>query len=270
VSWPEAVLERMGFDPSRKKGGNWVRACPVHDDHDPSLTAWLPPGGARLVVKCWTGCDTREVMKVLGVRMGQLKLAVYERDQAYGVKDVVRTRPRVLVNTFDYADEAGVVLYSVNRYEPKDFKQWHRGPGGRLVWGLPEGRRVLYRTWDLARRVRDCVWVVEGERKADLLERVGLLGVCGVGGTGMGWLDEYARQLAGRSVAVVPDNDAAGYKHAERVLGSLIRWGAASVRLAELPGLPERGDVMDLARQRGEDAVRPALCRAGVTWRADR
>ncbi len=268
MSWPEVVLERLGFDPRRKKGPNWFRVCPAHDDHRPSLTAWLTPGGDKLILRCWTGCDTRTVLKVLGVRMGQLNLECYERDQGYGVKEVVR--PKRLVATYDYLDEEGRILYSVNRYEPKDFRQWHTDSAGRVVWGLPEGRRVLFGTFELALRPRECVWVAEGERKALLLQKVGLLGVSAVGGTGMGWADCYARQLAGRSVAVVPDNDAAGLKHAERVAGSLMRWGAASVRFAEVPGLPEKGDVVDLAARDGEGAIRQALCRAGVTWRADK
>lgn len=265
MSWPHGLLERLGFDPGRvRKGRFWYARCPAHDDRTPSYEAWLTPCGGRLLVGCWAGCDKRVILAIRGVKMAEL---FRPEEGAYGSHEV---RPcRREVGRYDYCDEHGRVLYTVVRYEPKDFRQCRVDPDtGREVWGLGDARRVLYRTPELAARRRACVWVVEGERKADLLHRLGMLGTCAVGGTGMGWADGYAKQLTGRHAVVVPDNDAAGLKHAERVLGSLVRHGAASVRLAELPGLPDGGDVIDLAASLGEGGVRPALMAAGVTWRA--
>ncbi|MEJ2705288.1 MAG: AAA family ATPase, partial [Sedimentisphaerales bacterium] len=58
------------------------------------------------------------------------------------------------------------------------------------------------------------------------------------------WREEYNQYFRGRLVVVIPDNDTAGRNHAEHVANSL--YGiAGEVRIVELPGLPEKGDVSD-------------------------
>ena len=58
------------------------------------------------------------------------------------------------------------------------------------------------------------------------------------------WRNEYTAALKGRHVAILPDNDDPGRKHAEKVARAL--YGeAASVKVVVLPGLPEEGDVSD-------------------------
>ena len=55
---------------------------------------------------------------------------------------------------------------------------------------------------------------------------------------------EHSEFLRGRHVFVLPDNDEAGRKHAQQVAQSL-HGIAESVRIVELPGLPDKGDVSD-------------------------
>lgn len=58
------------------------------------------------------------------------------------------------------------------------------------------------------------------------------------------WLPTYTETLRGRRVIIIPDNDAAGEKHAEVVAGALAGV-AAEARIVRLPGLPDKGDVSD-------------------------
>jgi putative DNA primase/helicase len=48
---------------ARPRGGWWSCRCPAHDDHSPSLS--LRDGARGLIVKCWAGCDTRDVLAAL-------------------------------------------------------------------------------------------------------------------------------------------------------------------------------------------------------------
>ena len=58
------------------------------------------------------------------------------------------------------------------------------------------------------------------------------------------WSPEYSGYLEGRHVVVIPDNDGAGQGHAAQIAKSL--YGIAkSVRVVDLPGLPDAGDVSD-------------------------
>jgi putative DNA primase/helicase len=47
----------------RGGGGWWSCRCPVHDDRSPSLS--LCDGDRGLIVKCWAGCDPRDVLAEL-------------------------------------------------------------------------------------------------------------------------------------------------------------------------------------------------------------
>src|ERR1700687_1600726 len=63
--------------------------------------------------------------------------------------------------------------------------------------------------------------------------------------------------LRGARVATLPDQDLAGRRHAETVRSNLART-AAEVRVLELPGLGEKGDVSDwVAVREREVAARP-------------
>jgi putative DNA primase/helicase len=58
------------------------------------------------------------------------------------------------------------------------------------------------------------------------------------------WRTEYSESLRGRTVVILPDNDEAGQHHAATVAAALLGV-AASVRIVELPGLADKGDVTD-------------------------
>jgi hypothetical protein len=63
-------------------------------------------------------------------------------------------------------------------------------------------------------------------------------------GGALKWSDDYNRYFEGRLVAILPDNDGPGTKHAEQVANSLYLI-ATEIRIVELSGLPEKGDVSD-------------------------
>lgn len=105
----------------------------------------------------------------------------------------------------------------------------------------------LYRLEQFARRRR--VFIVEGEKCADLLWDYGLLATCndsGAGEVGKGskWPVDLNQHFVGKEVIVFPDNDDPGRAHAELVRSNLIRF-ADSVRTVTLPDLPAKGDVYD-------------------------
>jgi hypothetical protein len=158
-------------------------------------------------------------------------------------------RPK-FVCAYDYVDENGALLYQVVRFEPKAFKQ--RRPGakhGTWIWGLNGVRRVLYRLPDLIEAVAGgCgVLVVEGEKDCDHLAALGLVATTCSGGATK-WCAEYSETLRRAHVIIIPDNDAAGRRHADQV-GAALTGIAESVSILDLPKVwpecPEKGDVSD-------------------------
>jgi DNA primase len=150
-----------------------------------------------------------------------------------------------IVATYDYKDESGQLLYQALRYTPKDFRQRRPNGDGNWIWNLDGTRRVLYRLQDLLQaNPTDWAFIVEGERDVDRLHNEGLVATTCPMGAGK-WDDSYSEFLSDRKlVAVIPDNDEAGRKHAKQVAESLARVGVKA-RIAELPGLAKGGDVSD-------------------------
>ncbi len=46
--------------------GRWKALCPAHDDRSPSLAIREAEGG-KVLLRCWAGCPTAEVLAVLGL-----------------------------------------------------------------------------------------------------------------------------------------------------------------------------------------------------------
>src|SRR5439155_5918379 len=78
---------------------------------------------------------------------------------------------------------------------------------------------------------------------------------CNFDGAGK-WKDEYSPYFAGKRVVIFPDNDEAGRLHAQTVATSALKF-SESVKVVELPGLPEKGDVADFLKDHtAEDLVK--------------
>jgi hypothetical protein len=89
----------------------------------------------------------------------------------------------------------------------------------------------------------DAVYLPEGEKDVHTLEAWVLVASCNPGGAGNShFYGEWAVYFRGRHIVILPDNDEPGRKHGAAVAAALLSV-AASVRIVELPGLPEKGDV---------------------------
>jgi hypothetical protein len=152
---------------------------------------------------------------------------------------------------YHYRAADGSVVHETVRYKnPKKFRQRRPLGNSSYEWNLNGITPILYRLPELlAADVAARVFVVEGEKDADLLASLGLVVTCNPMGAGA-WRDHYSDALRDRHVVVVPDNDQAGRDHAQQVALSL-HSKSASVRIVELPGLAEKGDASDFLASGG-------------------
>lgn len=248
---------RDRFQDVKEDGAYVSAACPLKCHRNACLRFWLGSTG-QLCFRCWNPeCSKLEILRAVG-------LSFKDCFPDALIPDDVK---REMVARYTYSDESNTALYEIVRFEPgwrgkdKDLRPRYSTPDG-WVWGLPkEIRRVLYRLPQiLAAEPSRTVLVVAGEKDCDALDRLDVLATTNVLGESSAWLAEYSRALSGRSVVVVPDADSAGERHADEVVGSLIRHGVGSVRVAQLPvkdataflnGLRVRGltDPADLRRE---------------------
>ena len=50
---------------------SWQARCPAHEDLHPSLSIYEAEDG-KVLLHCHAGCDTREILAILGLRMRDL------------------------------------------------------------------------------------------------------------------------------------------------------------------------------------------------------
>lgn len=148
-----------------------------------------------------------------------------------------------VVAAYDYFDADGVLLFQVCRLDPKDFRQRRPDGKGGWSWSVKGVQPVPYRLPQMLAQPDALVFIVEGEKDANALAALGLVATCNAGGANK-WLNALNQHFTGRQVVVLPDNDDAGRKHAALV-SSKLQGVAASVRVLELPDLPDKGDVSD-------------------------
>jgi hypothetical protein len=258
----ELVLSKL---PDAKQAGKgWSARCPAHDDRRASLSVAQGDDG-RVLLFCHRGCGISSICGALGLRVVDLmptadKLPTPSKPKG----DAKRAGKPRIVAQYDYRDETGELLFQVVRYEPKDFKQRKPKPGGGWDWSVKGMRVVPYRLRELLAAPAQPVFIVEGEKDADTLARFGLVATCNACGAGK-WTAEHSAFLRGRRVIVLPDNDEAGRNHALQVAQSL--HGIAEwVRIVQLPGLPDKGDVSDWVAAGGTKEELKRLAEAAPNW----
>ncbi len=125
-----------------------------------------------------------------------------------------------------YTDKEGKPLYwRIRAKHPSTGEKWIRpmklnGHGYELGEPKFDGLKPLYALDIIAANPDALVWVVEGEQKADSLNRLGLVATTSGGATSAGSADWEL--LRGRQVRIWPDNDDAGKAYAGEVASALL------------------------------------------------
>lgn len=223
------VLSRL-HGVKQRSPNEWMALCPAHDDRNPSLSVKDDDG--KPLLYCFA-CKApySDILAALGFSLNG--------------------RPPAPQNTtYDYRDAQGNLIYQVVRTVKPDGKKgfFQQRPDGSGGWikNLKGVTRLLYRLPQLLNLADfdQPVYICEGEKDADRLAGLGLVATCNSEGAGKWGKGDYNEYLAGRVVYVLADNDKQGRDHAENVARNLAPL-AQSVRVVNLPGLPDKGDVSD-------------------------
>ncbi len=242
--------ELTGYSP-RACGSGYKSLCPAHNDHTPSLTISEGDDG-RVLLHCHAGCDTGEICQSLGLTTADLfadepstptkptlgsryegfcrqKTAMEsvppQFDSDAEAIQALETRHGPATASWQYTDASGRPEMIVVRFETPSGKTYRpvSRRGDRWVIGGLEAPRPLYRLDELA--VADTVFVCEGEKATDAARELGLTATTSSGGSGSALKTDWS-PLSGKTVIILPDNDAAGEDFAQevaRILGGLER-----------------------------------------------
>ena len=213
-----------------KRSGDWFLVkCPCHDDKNPSLG--MKDGDNGFVIfKCQAGCDSKEI-------------ASYFKDKGHNVsgkenqQQIQQHQQKKEIARYQYISLDGVLLFEKIRYHPKDFRV--QNPHG---WGDGGNKGALYNAQLMRDAKGKVVYIVEGEKDADTVTKLGCVAVT-TGGSSA-WHDKNNYLFDGAIVRILPDNDDAGRKYAKMVRESLELFGkCASIRVMFCP--QQHKDVSD-------------------------
>lgn len=269
----------------------WAR-CPCHDDHEASLHATIgPDGGIRFT--CFTcGAGNLMVAEAMGKKPSDVMCDAMtgedlrsrspmekrkrEPKKIYpsGKWEIGKTTrmigkkgaevPYLLTEIYDFTDREGRVVMQKARYEhlredgKKDKYFSFRSIGTDGKWYATPGiyADLLYGLHGLeeAKKSGQTVYIVEGEKDALNLRKLGYCAVSSAYGGGKGkdlngkWRPDYTEQLRGSgTVIVIPDNDASGERMAQWVCAK-IKDAVKEVRILRLADSLNEEDLAKYAK----------------------
>ncbi len=186
-----ALLAKLSNVVSSSNG--WEASCPCRDDDkNPSLSVHENDDG-RVLLFCHRngGCDAEKICDSVGIRTSDLRPP---KPREVEPVEYPKQEPAKLkfVEAYDYSDADGTLLFQKVRYVDssgrKTFRQ--RKPDGRGGWDYKLGDvpKVLYNLPEVlaAKKRGDSIFVVEGEKDADSLIRLGAVATTMPNGAGSG------------------------------------------------------------------------------------
>lgn len=232
--------------PFKRSGSRVIISCPFHKENTPSCAV----DEAKNVFHCF-GCgqgggviDLVAKMENLSIGQAMRKMGGEFVPEARWEPLVVSTPPSEHQNAptatqgskevaiYSYRDGLGTEVFQVIRYEPKTFRQRHM-VDGQWIWSMEAVNRVLYNLPRILKSKSSNIFLVEGEKDADNLGKLGFIATCNVGGAGK-WLDGYSETLRGKDVILCGDNDPTGEAHVGKVLEAIAK-EAKTVRVVRIP-----------------------------------
>jgi hypothetical protein len=199
---PDQLAEAIG---AQQSGSSWI--CPrgeLHQNGDrkPSLSIFRED--RRTGIRCH-GCDLHGTPVQVFAEVHQCSVAEAARRlvETFNLRATISPRPgsSPIVETYDYLDENGEILFQLVRTDPKGFFQ--RRPDGNGGW----------------------LKNLAGTRKA------GAVATTNPGGARK-WRDAYNQWFRGADVVVIADKDDAGREHARSVANAL-QDTAARIRIVQ-------------------------------------
>jgi putative DNA primase/helicase len=248
-----AHLEEIAarFQGIRPNGKGIKALCPCHPDKEPSLHLSIGDKGG-VVITCFVGCKTADILDAVGLTFRDLM----PREAWPGHNG--RNAEAPALTPYSYVDETGTLLYQNVRKQFRNSKEFFvRRPqkGGGWINSLGTVRRVLF---DLpgvieAKANRSMILFVEGEKDQSRAKGLGHAATTIAGGA-KAWRREYADQLAGAQIAILPDQDRAGYELALAAFADL-QDTADNVIILQIMGMAEKSDFSDFADRVGNEAA---------------
>jgi hypothetical protein len=247
----EKVLSRL--EDYKEHRDTFRARCPAHQGNsDNSLSIKAGDDGRALLV-CRADCSLQEILDALGLSVVDLfdhsgsssspaKKVARNTTTKTDDEDKTLTTDDLPDGTYwEFTAPSGEVLY-IQRHK----REYYRKVGEDL-WkkGLDGVSQVPYNLHELVEGVRDgkTIYHLEGPKDVEAArEKLGVVATTS-GGVDT-WRPEFRSYYVGADVVIIPDNDDPGRKYADTVAQSIVPV-SRDVKIVNLPGLPDKGDLTD-------------------------
>lgn len=226
----------MNFSNAKRlKSNSYQVKCPCHNDRVASLT--ITEENDKILMKCHAGCDTRDILNAIGLKMADL----YNNDE---YKAYINSTKSWWQEAFNIKPEA---VYNYGNYikvrlpDKKIF--YGRLINGKYEKGMGEYNKTIYKPKSIikARANNSYIYVCEGEKDVDTLLSHGF---CATTAGGVNdWKKDFAEYFKGCRVVLLPDNDEPGIKLMKEIKEDLMDYAFAVKTV--MTSTKEKGDITD-------------------------
>ena len=205
------------LDKCKRRGDTLMARCPAHEDKTPSLSVKIGDSGDRVVMHCFAGCPTEDIVEKLGLEMRDL----------FDTDDTWRSH-----TTLEWANPSTGEFFTQRRH--------YTGKSKYTVKPGTETKALVYPARHDPDATRPILWT-EGAKAAksaalklpaDDFDVVGFFSASTIPNAAT-----LAKIATGRPCVVWPDYDEAGAKAGQRLVSDLRQAGAADDVMTVDPAL---------------------------------
>lgn len=227
-------------------------------------------GVHKMLLNCFHSCDYKDILNAAGLEPKQLYLAQTQRF----TKNQCTTKREHVYNDKDGNPKFRKTIYKYHSYWEYNGKQ--QFPGDKeTYWEHYNGTEWISKgscniLYHLDKLRGDTVYIPEGEKDVETLEKMGFTATTTGGGakqTASEWTkNKYIEQLTGiKNAVILADNDEIGIKYAAAVAAYLTK-GGISCKVIEAPAIysevQHKGDISDIVGAVGADKAKELLEKA--------
>lgn len=236
--------------------------CPSHSDKNASLSIKHDKATNKIVMYCHAGCNIDTILNKAGLTFADIGTTCEKKE----------SNPNIIA-VYQYKNANGELLFEKVRFKDKKFSQ-RRYIDNSIVWGLDYGeysetfegsntyskkdrpnskkkicfeqKPSLYNLTKLINAIDKgyTVYVCEGEKDCDTLNKLGLVATTGSHGAGNGkWIEEYCSYFKGANVVILSDNDEVGEDFGEEIERKLRKY-VHKIKVVTISDKP-KGDITD-------------------------
>lgn len=171
---------------------------------------------------------------------------------------------------YDYTDEERKTVFQIVRTINGRQPYYGRVPNrnGDYDYKIPKDLKLVpYNLPSINKAIKEGtpIWLVEGESKADTINKLGFIATTVAFKSAYKFTEEYAEFFQGaKAIIIMADNDERGEEFAEHskevIKGTLEGTEVATIRVNEIcSNIKSGGDVNDLIEIFGEDSIKVTL-----------